>query len=397
MFKRGRSRKELAFTNKWTREDTWFPQFNTSGADQYFNTSVCLDGKHPGFFAPGGKNVDNGGNFALYSRTYRINSGHVSAQAGRLILTGNPVPMYCTAGSPEVGDRPGGRMSDDSLTIKGTTAVARSLPTNPSFGVSRAIGELRKDGIPTMVGMQTLKEKSRYLRNSGNEYLNVQFGWLPLVSDLLKFARTVKRSNKIIEQYRRSADTKIKRRYGFPTTDTFWTQTGNMFATAPGDGVYWTGTQTLTSHEVTEFSGAFRYHLPLGDDFASRAMKWESEANKLLGLRLTPSLVWSLAPWSWAADWFGNMGDVMKNVSSLGLDGLAMQYGYISNGITTTETTSAYIDNWVPGRVFTSKTFIEKDLRRLYATPYGFGFDMTALSPAQDAILVALGLSHGLR
>lgn len=396
------------------------------------STSVCLDSTHPNFFSKNAGLFDNGGFFDLTSNTvalvqpmhfpYKTWGGQY--WSGTWKQWGDVAVLsywnYGNTRGPLVGTLPPALVSESDLFRLGGTAISRCLPTNPAFGLSRSIGELRNDGIPAVVGMDLIKEKSKYLsgtknarrlgKSSGNEFLNAEFGWLPLVSDLLNLARAVKSSNKILTQYRKQSDTKIRRRYSFPIVTTFAETTktnfGRCYTTdlqyvvAPN---LWPGVQTVQSRNETWFSGAFRYHIPVGDDLSSNAATWESEANKLLGLRLTPKLVWDLAPWTWASSWFASYGDVIKNVSALGADGLAMQYGYIMDSQIITERNDAWFEDstWNQYSILkppsASTTYVKKRLRRRAASPYGFGFDMHALSPMQDAILVALGLSHGLR
>lgn len=413
MVVRHRTRSSVCFQSDWSHVDTWFPWLNTQGTLFLTDESMSNDSVHPGFFSPGGKSVDNGGGFDLISDTIiNIVPASLSNEAvGRFLESGKVIPLYMAGGIPADGDGPLGAVSDLDLLGFGGTAIARTRPTNPSFSLSRAIGELRKDGLPSLIGLEAVKDTTRALKDArlgrlskstharrlggsaGNEYLNVQFGWAPIVNDLVGLARTVKRTNKIISQYHKGSDSKIKRRYAFPSNTTSYTKTGGCFVQPH---VYmdemWSGVQTVTSQQETSFSGAFRYHVPLGDDFLSKMAVWESEANKLLGLRLTPKLVWDLAPWTWAVGWFSNVGDVISNISSLGADGLLLQYGYVMGGTITKDHIIAKRGNFT-----CEATWCHKDLKRRTARWWGFDFDVSALSPAQDAVIVALGLSHGLR
>jgi hypothetical protein len=55
------------------------------------------------------------------------------------------------------------------LNALGATAVSRVEPTNPAADLSQALGELYRDGLPSLPGKQE--------GNLGSEYLNMQFGW----------------------------------------------------------------------------------------------------------------------------------------------------------------------------------------------------------------------------
>jgi len=66
-------------------------------------------------------------------------------------------------------------LTDNSLDTYGAVAIARVEPTNPAADLSQALGELYRDGIPSLPGRQD--------GNVGSEYLNLQFGWSPTISD----------------------------------------------------------------------------------------------------------------------------------------------------------------------------------------------------------------------
>lgn len=284
--------------------------------------------------------------------------------------------------------------SNNDLDSYGTTAMARSLPTNPASDFFVFAGELR-EGLPHVIGTSLFKSKVKDLRKvPGDEYLNVQFGWMPMVSDLRKFGHAIKNHNKILNAYRKGSDTKIKRRYVTPTTTSWTSFTGN--GTFTPSQAQLTGKATQSSFITTDrwFEGAFRYHIPVGSSYLDKALEYEAYANKLFGIRLTPEAVWNLTPWSWFADWFGNTGDIMHNISALGRDGLAMQYGYcmcqkkVHNTVLASATDSQ-------GRTYNSsyQEFLETKQRR-QATPYGFGLTFDQLTTRQLAVMAALGITR---
>jgi hypothetical protein len=97
------------------------------------------------------------------------------------------------------------------------------------------------------------------------------------------------------------------------------------------------------------------------------------------------------------ADWFGNIGDVLANISSISEDNLAMRYGYLMQEAKQVFTTRHYgLTTWygslpsvIEGkRVITHQT-------RIGASPYGFGTTWDGFTPRQVAILVAIGINQG--
>lgn len=128
---------------------------------------------------------------------------------------------------------------------------------------------------------------------------------------------------------------------------------------------------------------------------------WEREANKLYGTRLTPDVLWNIAPWSWAADWFANTGDIVSNITAFGSDSLALKYGYIMRRTRTMDHTiwQGYINTPDGPNKFvrTREAFGSETSVRLRASPYGFGTAIEALTPRQIAISASLGISRAPR
>jgi len=149
-------------------------------------------------------------------------------------------------------------------------------------------------------------------------------------------------------------------------------------------------------HSEAWFSGAWQYHLQDADSFLDRLYYYEQLANHLLGTRFTASTFWELTPWSWLVDWNFDIGRFFKNVDALSSDSLVLRYGYVMH---RTECTRIYAKNGLvlqPGAsapISSQSYHTVSRKERLRATPYGFGIDMQALSPARIAILAALGLT----
>lgn len=337
---------------------------------------------------------DNGGPFFLRKDGW-TNVTPLNSQWGGAF--GQIAPIYNVyEDSPSLNVK-----SDSTLKGLGTTAIARTLPTNPSFNAAQAIGELR-EGIPSMIGANALKKRSLRALNAGDEYLNVEFGWKPLISDIKKFCHAVKHSEKIVSSYKEDSGKSIPRRYVYPAVEssTSWTGSGYSLYFTGAFQVPGTGSASMVSKETTWFEGRFRYHLPVPDSTMGKLKEHAALANKVLGLRLTPELVWNLTPWSWMADWYGNTGDVLRNISALGQDGLVMQYGYIMSSQRKEVTRSHYLQGspsnpWSTTDQYSCTTHFAEFKKRLPATPFGFNVDLNALTNKQIAIVAALGLSKG--
>jgi hypothetical protein len=241
----------------------------------------------------------------------------------------------------------------------------------------------------------------------GSEYLNVEFGWKPFINDLQKTAKSLLRAQSILDQYEKDSGKLVRRRYEFPV------ERDSGIVTVRNNTSPWISPDALDydwpnaskgkvirSHSVTKrrwFSGAFTYYVPpaytgsLRTDVARQVI----QARKLLGLSLTPDVVWNLFPWSWAVDWFTNTSDVLQNWTDWAIDNQVLAYGYmmehsISKYTYTFDGPTGFIAGGRPG-VVRSTTEVKQ---RTQATPYGFGLTIGDFSPRQLAIVAALGLSR---
>ncbi len=278
--------------------------------------------------------------------------------------------------------------SESQSWALGATAIARTEPTNPAFDLSVTLGELMREGIPNAPGSSVM-ERTRRAKDAGGEYLNVEFGWLPLVRSINDFATVVRDHDDIIRKYQEGANRTIKRRYEWePESDTFFQPTG--FGSVPTNGNFTGGGRHVQTSKRMWFEVDYVYYLPVGGSTNDKVRRFGSYARKLLGVRLTPEVLWNLAPWSWAADWVANTGDVIHNISAIGTDGLVIRNGYIMCHTQRLTIDSGRYNG--SGRTcFHYK--VEESKTRRPATPYGFGVSYDGLTNRQKAILLALGLS----
>jgi len=144
------------------------------------------------------------------------------------------------------------------------------------------------------------------------------------------------------------------------------------------------------------FSGAFTYYVPRGFTTKDRMARGVQEAKKLLGVSLTPDVVWNLTPWSWATDWVLNTGDVISNLTDYAIDGLVLKYGYIMEHTVNRDTISFSGPTGFTGSSVRPSIIevVSETKTRLKATPFGFGLTWDGFSPRQVAIAIALGLTR---
>ena len=304
----------------------------------------------------------------------------------------------------------------------GGSAIARVRPGKPQADLATMFGELKRDGLPSMIGSLAGRSQSirDLFRNSGSEYLNLQFGWLPLVRDVQRLAVAVTDTRKVLERYEKQLERLLRRRYQFDTAvDTTIglsksnSLNGNydrLIGAVPYGTTFISTRSTVnpvieTTRVMTKshFSGGFRFYYPEVSEALDALTKYERDANNLLGTRLDPEVLWNLQPWTWLADWFLNFGDVLGNISALTGDGLVIQYAYLMRethiekqihfpaGVWYRATSSG---TWVSNRVPLTVELNYTRKRRVAASPFGFGLSPESFSDSQWAILAALGISR---
>jgi hypothetical protein len=394
---------------------TAFDQYNNLGSGPAINSPVFVSNLSSYITSfshnlSGLGKYDVGGPFELYKlsrdfKTVTLPPYHISP-SGWWIGGTFTCDTIALLGWPSLASAEVGMGARKALArMKAPHAISLSNPSKPESDLLVAVLDTVKDGIPHVVGSTLWRDKTLTAKKAGSEYLNVEFGWKPLVKDIKDFAHTVLNSSSLVAEYERGSGSRQRRGFSFPPLPEESVSGKYTSGTAfPYETQIW-GTSDLNWSERTTdriwFEGAFRYYLA-----PSGMRRYVQLASKLYGVSLTPDKLWELAPWTWALDWFGNIGDVMSNISHLGPDATVMEWGYIMSEWVKTKTHSQTITG-IPFRPginghpdAAGKSFhpqITETLTsklRLGASPYSFAVAPAPLNEKQTAILVALGLSH---
>jgi len=407
---------EYSQWNKPTGPNGASVQGNKNGplAFKVSGTQVTTSEGHPFFSSREVGKGDVGGNF-FTQKKYFLPIGTQKVSYGWTSVLDAPAWKYCRYTGPilpvdpnTVVYPPDMASSNNSLNAIGTTAIARVKPTNPVAGLTAALTELHREGLPHVMGSTTWRDGAHAAQSAGDEYLNYQFGYVPLANDIASFASTVVNAHDVIERYKQGIGKTVRRSYDFPSISTLvsstltpnkhpWFNTSvgssNMYGDSRGKsapGVLVTE-RRIVQHRW--FRGAFTYFFP--ETFLSGKLRDYAILAKQIGLEPSPAVLWQITPWSWAIDWFSNAGDVISNWSSFHQDGLVMLWGYQMEHTIVTDTYSligARFNDGSPISVQDLSLVTETKIRR-GASPYGFGLNYGNLSGFQQSILAALGLS----
>lgn len=231
-------------------------------------------------------------------------------------------------------------------------------------------------------------------------WLNTQFGWLPFLSDMRKFAKTYHDADRQLAHLRRNNGRWVRR--GGSVREVTGSEvvassaTQNMhsptlatyFYPGASSGYYGSYTVTRETSQRVWFKAAFRYYIP-----EIRSVAWERKALRLLyGGNISPSLLWNLTPWSWLVDWCSSVGDAIDNLDNGLAENLAAKYAYIMG--TTEESYRVKSHCALDSPVDAEWEFLISRKTRSEASPFGFGLTPDDFTGRQWSILSALGLSR---
>jgi hypothetical protein len=275
----------------------------------FYGQQVTVDEKHgirKGSDLRDLSSGDVGGDFFSQTKTaYAQSAGTISFDLKGKDNTNTWYRTYydgpCLAVTPDNNKFP--VYSQRNLTPLGTVAIARCKPTNNVADLAASVLEIFTDGLPKMIGASAWKSRTAKAKAAGDEYLNYEFGWLPLVGDIRSASYAIANAEKILRSYEHNSGQVVRRRYEFPVE-----KTESTTLVGQGEGVLYTGeyypglmydaTKPLPPlykrsrfYRKTWFSGAFTYHLPV--DYYSRDQLTQANGRlkHLLGLEITPATV----------------------------------------------------------------------------------------------------------
>nr|UJQ85993.1 MAG: hypothetical protein 1 [Leviviridae sp.] len=294
-------------------------------------------------------------------------------------------------------------LSRGNLQAEGLKFMVAASPTSPAYSMANSLGELISERALFGLPLRAFERDGEGALPG--EYLNLQFGILPVVSDVREYLLASERSEAILSQLVRDNGRVIRRRREKPvsvstTTEEYVSSHVNGKLIAPpstvlDSGLYQNGKLHVakkTSRQLW-FTGAYEYFLPPESEGFLRALV---ERNAVYGYLPSPELIWELTPFSWLSDWALNTSDLVSGAFGVGPDGSVLIRGYVMcKTVTKTEMTwigrLAVNGSW---RLTIMSWVVEETiLQRERARSYGVDWKLDGLTAKQLSILTALGLS----
>jgi hypothetical protein len=194
---------------------------------------------------------------------------------------------------------------NDTATI--TEVMAKTNPSRPDVSIPQLIGEMKD--IPSMLHAKGRKTIEGLPRSSSVEF---NFGWQPLIDDLLKMANfTAQVDLRLDELTRLHSNNGLSRNRTVFRTTTLSQEAPTAFQTAWGHSV---GGFVAYRNDTRKW-GSVNWITPV--PFNGTRGQLASKARLLVhGWDASPaaiaSTLWELLPWSWFIDYFANIGDYLN-------------------------------------------------------------------------------------
>jgi hypothetical protein len=385
------------------------PPYHTGGPFQLIQYQVPGAERHPGATSGSRGNPNNP-------------SGTYSSFTGDYLCGGTWLDD--TFGSYPTTARPAG----NSLSAYYDRAWDQLKPQIPQWNATQFIYELRD--LPGMLETTANGFHNAWRSFGGgysttfmhpshvaDQFLNEQFGWVPFISDIQKFLNTWDRSADYISRMVRDNRTWVKRSRVLEETDETTLIGGfNIADCIPSDGGVDFNNQNMCRVQkfngvnckgFTQFhlrvtkriwaSGSFLFYRPEFDptdpDFDSGLMTLRRALTQY-GFRINPSVLYKITPWTWALDWFTNLGRHIDRLNDFVEDGIVSRNLYVMERHERTMTKTCFLNYYDNPVTLQWQRNLAVKKREVADGPYGFNVPWNTITPRQWAILGAIGISR---
>lgn len=277
-----------------------------------------------------------------------------------------------------------------SFNARAIRVINGSNPSRASVDLGVTLAELREaPGLVARAGYQRFREQASNpsIQQGGSDYLAWQFGWAPLIRDIVSCFQVVDHvNNRVRELDRLASNGGLRRkvqldddyRESDPRVVFLESSMGDVFL---GELISTSRRRTWgTCNWVPSAPSPFR-----GGDPLMRARR------AVYGAHADATTLWNTIPWSWMVDWFGNLGDFIKTTrNTVG----AERSGPVC---LMTETThrDIYTRTSGPSTVTGGGGMVETVVKNRLVVPWVLPeFQMPFVSPGRLSILGSLAASR---
>jgi hypothetical protein len=307
------------------------------------------------------------------------------------------------------------RLTDSEIAFYGHKAIAATQPTRPDANIGDFVSQTiftPRPKLPFGDLVLYFHDVTLFLKSlakgGSEQWLNLEFGWAPMIGDLKGIMNDVLNSYKLIKDYEKGSGKVTRRGYHFDHISSYTDEGSEQGLLPMFPGYAWAlekhgneyGTLAINSSLDQDiwFNGAYTYYLGDTKSILGKFERYAQLAQHILGFKLTPDALWDLAPWTWLVDWKFDITSMLETNTALGDDSLVIRYGYLMRySVATRNYILTGLQPYVgkPGPYVASFVVVQKE--RVRATPFGFGINPADFSLQQLSILASLGISRVLR
>ena len=272
--------------------------------------------------------------------------------------------------------------------LDSTKAFARTNPSRTVVDIPSFIGELKE--LPHLLELagRTL------IKKGASAYLSYEYGWKPLISDLVAFvdfqSQISKRTLELSNLHKKGG---LRRRFQL-SRDTATSKEANL----------WVESSLFTlacNHTIVTSRSrwATSRWLPTSPEVISTDAELRKQAARAVyGLSLNVRSAWELIPWSWLIDWTSSVGDYLeanRNTVGASCSGVNLmthtESVHTFDGYQLLSGNGSYVSpNW---RIGPTRCIVTDKLRSFSSSP-SITADLPFLSGRQMSILGALGIQR---
>lgn len=363
----------------------------TYGYDEVTDTT-----NHPGWF----RQDDAGGYFANTTSEWRQ---HMSPSVRVSGTSGGSNPFLSYIGSFATGV-PAAMLPIGDGSAWGASAYASMKPTKFDYSLVNMVYELKDLGHMFLSLRNFWKFQAESLqatlRQGSNRFLEHQFGWFPLVNDVMTLIEKQEKISKRIRWLIRNQGKWVWR--NITIRDTYATTTGDWISNYGALNPILTTQHyiSMPQYRDTVFkrdkiwaSAQFKYFLPEVPVWDNLEIVVKRSLQGFHSVRLDE--LYRMIPWTWLFDWCMNFAQVLQNCDPGVADRIAARRFYIMRRQSNTQTRHAkgvFREYGTGNPVEVHATSWRQDVRknRVRGLPFMVG-NPNDLSAMQLAILGALG------
>lgn len=274
------------------KEDSSYSEFGTKTS---LSTGAILDSRAGGYYSRKLRVSQSGRHGPFDSDHVVLSGGLISGQSQYWDESFNGFPAFAHDNWYEAVD-----VDEPSGGALAAKLISSTDPSKPDVDIANFIGELKD--LPKMIKSIGDSFLNKGVAHAfGHLNLSYKFGWAPFARDvvaMMQFQELAAKRFGVLQRLkdRGSSIRKMRLFEGYE-------ESSKSFSEGPFD-------YTSKSSAKCKIGGYVIWHATEDMPSTNEALQ-QLAMKQALGLSMRAEVAWNLIPWSWAIDWFANVGDFL--------------------------------------------------------------------------------------